>query len=335
MNNDIIPLVKCFVTGFEYKNLLEVINSGNLQGGGKYSQYCEQLLEKELNVNKVLMTSSCTSALEISSILLSLNYGDEVIVPSFTFVSTAGAFSLHGASPIFCDIRPDTLNIDENQIEKLITSKTKAIVVVHYAGTSCEMDKILEIALNYNLTVIEDNAHGLFGKYKSKYLGTFGDLSTQSFDKQKNFTCGEGGALIINNINLTNRAEIIRDKGTNRQSFLRNETKEYTWVDLGSNYYPSDLQSAFLFEQLKNKDLIQNKRREIFEFYYKNLKSWSKNNDIQLPYIPSYCESSYHLFHLIMPSEEISNKFINYLAKNNISSSKHYLPLNLRVFTHR
>lgn len=331
MNNKLIPLTKSFITGAEYINLLEVINSGNLQGGGKYTQYCENLLENELNVNKTLLTTSCTSALEISSILLNLNNGDEVIVPSFTFVSTAGAFSLHGGLPKFCDIRADTLNIDENKIENLITAKTKAIVVVHYAGISCEMDKILEIASKYNLTIIEDNAHGLFGKYKDKYLGSFGDLSTQSFDKQKNFTCGEGGALIINNNELVDRAEIIRDKGTNRQSFLRNKTKEYTWVDLGSNYYPSDLQSAFLFEQLKNKDLIQSKRKKIFEFYYENLKSWAIHNNIKLPYIPHYCESAYHLFYLIMPSEKISNKFIYHLANNNISSSKHYLPLNLSL----
>lgn len=265
----------------------------------------------------------------MAALLLEIQPDDEVIVPDFTFVSTINAFVLRGATPIFADIRPDTLNLDETQLERLITPRTRAIVPVHYAGVGCEMDAILEIAELNNIAVIEDNAHGLFGKYKGQYLGTFGCLATQSFHETKNFTCGEGGALLINDPQYAERAEIIREKGTNRARFFRGQVDKYTWVDLGSSYLPSDILAAFLFAQLEARDQIQAKRRRIWHYYYESLSAWAIKHDVRLPIMPDYCEQSYHMFYLLMPSLEKRQELISHLKSRGIWSVFHYLPLHL------
>ncbi|MEK7723398.1 MAG: dTDP-4-amino-4,6-dideoxygalactose transaminase, partial [Acidobacteriota bacterium] len=280
-------------------HIRDCIDSGYSAGDGAFTKKCHQFFEETLSVQKALLTTSCTHSLEMSALLLDIKPGDEVIIPSFTFVSTVNAFVLRGAKPIFVDIRPDTLNIDENLIETLITSKTKAIVVVHYAGVACEMDKIMEVAQKYNLAVIEDNAHGLFGKYKGRFLGTIGQMATQSFHETKNITCGEGGALLINDPKFIDRAEIIREKGTNRSRFFRGQVDKYTWVDIGSSYLPSDILAAYLFAQLEAYQDIQNKRQQIWETYNKSLQGWAEINKIALPTVPAECEQAFHMFYLI------------------------------------
>src|SRR5579862_2172751 len=252
-----IPFNRFSKTGAEFTYIQQAIDEMHVSGNGRFTKMCHALLEELLGAPKVLLTTSCTHALEMAALLLDIQPGDEVIVPSFTFVSTAAAFVLRGARPVFIDVRPDTLNLDERLLEQLITPRTKAIVPVHYAGVGCEMDAILEIAGRYGVPVVEDNAHGLMGKYKGKYLGTFGCLATQSFHETKNFTCGEGGALVINDESLGRSEEIIRDKGTNRLRFLRGQVDKYSWVDLGSSFLPSDLLGAFLFAQLEKRVEIQ------------------------------------------------------------------------------
>ena len=247
MGKDIIPFNRVDIQGNEFQYIEDAIASSHISGDGTFTNKCTNLLETGLNVKSSLMTTSCTHALEMSAILLDIKPGDEVIIPSFTFVSTANAFVLRGAKPIFIDIRPDTLNMDEKNLERLITEKTRAIIPVHYAGVGCEMDIIMDIANQYNIPVIEDNAHGLFGRYKNRYLGTFGTFSTQSFHETKNYSCGEGGALLINNEDYIEMAEIIREKGTDRSKFFRGEIDKYSWVDIGSSYLPSDLLAAYLF----------------------------------------------------------------------------------------
>ena len=265
----------------------------------------------------------------MAAILLNIKEGDEVIVPSFTFVSTANAFTLHKARPVFIDIRPDTLNMDETQLEGLITPRTKAILPVHYAGVGCEMDAILEIAGRHDIGVVEDNAHGLFGKYKGKFLGTFGCMATLSFHETKNFTCGEGGALLINDSQYTERAEIIREKGTNRSRFFRGQVDKYTWVDVGSSYLPSDMLAGFLYAQLEARNHIQEHRRRIWEYYYTHLKDWAQEHSVRLPTIPEHCEQPYHMFYMIMPSYEDRQALISFLKSRGIYSVFHYLPLHL------
>ena len=252
-----------------------------------------------------------------------------MILPSFTFVSTVSAFVLRGARPVFIDIRRDTLNMDETQLERLITPQTKAVVPVHYAGVGCEMDTILEIANCHSVAVVEDNAHGLFGKYKGRYLGTFGRLATQSFHETKNFTCGEGGALIINDASYIEQAEIIREKGTNRSRFFRGQVEKYTWVDIGSSYLPSDLLAAFLYAQLEAREYVQAKRRCIWESYYGQLQKWANGHDVRLPIVPTHCEQPYHMFYLIMPSLDQRQALIEHLKSRGILSVFHYLPLHL------
>ncbi len=285
--------------------------------------------ETELGVPKALLTTSCTHALEMAALLLDIQPGNEVIVPSFTFVSTINAFVLRGARPVFCDIRPDTLNIDEQKIEALITAHTKAIVVVHYAGVGCEMEKILAIAKRYRIAIVEDNAHGLFGKYKGRLLGTFGCLATQSFHETKNFTCGEGGALLINDPQYIERAEILREKGTNRSRFFRGQVDKYSWIDLGSSYLPSDILAAFLLAQLEHKEQIQTSRRRIWEHYNEHLAEWSKQNRVSLPVVPKHCQQSWHMFYLLLPSLEARQALIEHLKSFGILSVFHYLPLHL------
>jgi len=317
------------MVGNEMKYMTQAIANGHISGDGEFSKKCHTLLEQTLGVPKVLLTTSCTHALEMTALLLNIAPGDEVIVPSFTFVSTINAFVLRGARPVFADIRPDTLNIDEQRLESLITSRTKAIVVVHYAGVGCEMDAILDIANRHNIPVIEDNAHGLFGSYKGRLLGTFGRMATQSFHETKNFSCGEGGALVINDEQYSERAEILREKGTNRSLFFRGQIDKYTWVDVGSSYLPSDILAGFLYAQLEARDKIQAKRRRIWEFYAEQLSGWSEQAGIRLPIVPEYCDQAYHMFYILMPSLEARQALISQLKARDIYSVFHYLPLHL------
>ena len=324
-----IPFNRVDIQGKELEYINETIENAHISGDGIFTHKCNSFLEKDLGIKKSLLTTSCTHALEMAIKLLNIKSGDEVIVPSFTFVSTVNPVVLCGAKPVFIDIREDTLNIDEIKLRSLITNKTKAIMVVHYAGVGCEMDHIIDIANDYNIPVIEDNAHGLFGKYKNEYLGTFGTFSTLSFHETKNFSCGEGGALIINDDKYIERAEIIREKGTDRSKFYRGEIDKYTWIDIGSSYLPSDILAAFLFAQFEERDKIQSKRKKIWETYYNSLKNWAEENNVRLPFIPDYCEQSYHIFYLLFVSEEIRNQFLTYMQGKGITAIFHYLPLHL------
>jgi dTDP-4-amino-4,6-dideoxygalactose transaminase len=329
LNNIQIRFNRPSLAGNEIEYILDAVHSGHISGDGVYTKKCQTLLESELGLAKAFLTTSCTHALEMAALLLDLNPGDEVIIPSFTFVSTVNAFVLRGCKPVFSDIHPDTLNLDESRLERLITPRTKAIVPVHYAGVGCEMDSILQIAEHHRFAVVEDNAHGLFGKYKGKSLGTFGPLATLSFHETKNFTCGEGGALLINEPEFVERAEIIREKGTNRSRFFRGQTDKYTWVDVGSSYLPSDVLAAFLYAQLEARLQIQEKRRAIWNRYFDNLKFWAKKNDARLPVVPEYCEQSYHLFYILLPTLEMRQRLITHLKERGILSVFHYVPLHL------
>lgn len=324
-----IPFNKPGMVGSELQYMADALARGQISGDGYYTRKCHEYLQASLGVAKALLTTSCTHALDMSALLLDIQPGDEVIIPDFTFVSSVNAFVLRGARPVFADIRADTLNIDETKLEALITPRTKAIVVVHYAGVACEMDTILDIANRHHVPVVEDNAHGLFAKYKGKHLGTFGVLATQSFHETKNFTCGEGGALLINDPQLTERAEIIREKGTNRSRFFRGQVDKYTWVDLGSSYLPSDMLAGFLYAQLEAREQIQSKRQRIWEFYWQGLQGWAEENHVQLPVIPNYCEQPYHMFYLLMPSLADRQALIAHLKASGILSVFHYLPLHL------
>jgi len=326
-----IPFNKPTFVGNELTYIEEAIHASHISGDGLFTKKCHAFFEELLGSAKTLLTTSCTHALEMAAILLDIQPGDEVIFPSFTFVSTVNAFVLRGAIPVFADIRPDTLNINEQLIEGLITPKTRAIVPVHYAGVGCDMDIILDIANRYGLAVVEDNAHGLFGKYKHQYLGTFGSLATQSFHETKNITCGEGGALLINDPVLIERAEIIREKGTNRSRFFRGQVDKYTWVDIGSSYLPSDILAAYLFAQLEEWENIQYKRKKIWEKYQVGLKDWAKANGVRQPYVPETCEQAYHMYYLLLPSLETRQALIDYLKEQGILSVFHYLPLHLSV----
>src|SRR5215216_822695 len=317
------------VVGNEFEYMKQAVENGHISGDGSFTKKCHAFLEKELGVQKALLTTSCTHALEMSAILLDIQPGDEVIIPDFTFVSTVNAFVLRGAKPIFLDIRPDTLNLDESRLEDVITPHTKAIVPVHYAGVGCEMDIIMDIARRYDIAVVEDNAHGLFGKYKGKFLGTFGSMAAQSFHETKNFTSGEGGALLINDPILVERAEIVREKGTNRSRFFRGQVDKYTWVDIGSSYLPSDILAAFLFAQFEQCQKIQLHRKQIWELYHTGLKDWANKHDVQIPSIPDYCEQSYHMFYMLLPDLELRQKLIGYLRERGVYSVFHYLPLHL------
>ena len=317
------------VVGNEFEYIKQAVENGHISGDGPFTKKCHAFLEKELGVPKALLTTSCTHALEMSAMLLDIQPGDEVIIPDFTFVSTVNAFVLRGAIPVFLDIRPDTLNLDESKLEAAITPRTKAIVPVHYAGVGCEMDSIMDIAISHNTAVVEDNAHGLFGKYKGKYLGTFGFMASQSFHETKNFTSGEGGALLINDPVLVERAEIIREKGTNRSRFFRGQVDKYTWVDIGSSYLPSDILAAFLFAQLEQREKIQLHRKQVWEMYDAGLKDWANTHDVQLPYVSDHCEQSYHMFYVLLPTLELRQKMIAYLRERGVYSVFHYLPLHL------
>ena len=324
-----VPFNRPCLAGNEYKYIAEAIANGQASGDGPFTRRCHELLERELQAPKVLLTTSCTHALEMAAILLDCGPGDEIIIPSFTFVSTANAFALRGARIVFADIRPDTLNLDESRLPSLITKRTKAIVPVHYAGVACEMDAICSLAREHGIRVVEDNAHSLFARYKGKLTGTFGCLSTQSFHETKNIICGEGGALVVNDPEMVERATIIREKGTNRSQFFRGQVDKYTWVDIGSSYLPSDLLAAFLLAQLEGRQGIQTKRRRVWEYYWRHLQVLAGKNKVRLPVIPAECEQAYHMFYLILPSLECRQALIAHLKEQGILSVFHYVPLHL------
>ncbi len=324
-----IPFNKAWISGDEYRYMAQAVDQGHISGDGPFTHQCSRILEEWLGAARVLLTTNCTHALEMCALLLDLQPGDEVIIPSFTFVSTVNAFALRGAKPVFADIRPDTLNLDEKLVERLITPRTRAIVPVHYAGIGCEMDAILGIAAQHNLKVVEDNAHGLLGRYKGKLLGTFGSLATQSFHETKNFTCGEGGALVINDPGLIEPAEILREKGTNRSRFFRGQVDKYTWVGLGSSYLPSDVLSAFLLAQLESHERIQARRKLIWDTYLAELSGWANTSGVRLPVVPPDCEPSYHLFYLMLPDLASRQALIEHLKSRRILAVFHYQPLHL------
>ncbi len=324
-----IPFNKACLLGNEMSYMAEAVQNGHISGDGPFSKRCHAWLEQRVGVAKALLTTNCTHALEMTALLLDLQPGDEVIVPSFTFVSTVNAFVLRGARPVFADVRPDTLNLDESRLEGLITPRTRAIYVVHYAGVGCEMDHILEIARRHAIPVVEDNAHGLFGQYRGRNLGSFGVLATQSFHETKNITCGEGGALLINDPQYQERAEILREKGTNRSRFFRGQVDKYTWVDIGSSYLPSDVLAAFLYAQFEQAAAIQEQRKRIWYTYAQGLRDWAEQQGVCLPYIPAHCQQPYHMFYLLLPSLEARQGLIEHLKRQGILAVFHYLPLHL------
>jgi dTDP-4-amino-4,6-dideoxygalactose transaminase len=324
-----IPFNRSSLLGRELEHIFGTMTIGQIAGDQTYSKRCHAFLEQVLGVPKAMVTSSCTHALEMCALLLDLQPGDEVIVPSFTFVSTANAFALRGARIVFADIRPDTLNLDERQWEGLISPRTRVVVPVHYGGVGCEMDVIGEIAARHGLSVVEDNAHGLFGKYRGRWLGTFGCLAAQSFHETKNITCGEGGALLINDTRLIERAEIIREKGTNRSRYFRGQVDKYSWVDIGSSYVMSDVLAAFLYAQLEVWQNIQARRQRIWTYYDQQLRGWAQERGIVCPVVPAYCEQSYHMYYLILPTLEKRQTFIAHLKSRGILSVFHYVPLHL------
>jgi dTDP-4-amino-4,6-dideoxygalactose transaminase len=316
------------LVGKELDYIRQAVESMHTSGDGMFTRKTAELLEQTLGAKRVLLTPSCTAALEMSALLLDLRPGDEVVVPSFSFVSTVNAFVLRGARPIFADIREDTLNLDESTLDALITARTKAIVLVHYAGVGCEMREILEIARRRGVQLIEDNAHGLFGQYRGSNLGTFAPLATLSFHETKNFTCGEGGALVINDPQYIERAEVIRDKGTNRQQFFRGQVDKYTWTDLGSSYVMSDILAAYLYAQLEARERILSTRRALWERYDQQLRGWIEEHDVRLPTVPAHCSQAYHIYYLILPSLEIRQALIEHLKLKEITSVFHYTPLH-------
>jgi dTDP-4-amino-4,6-dideoxygalactose transaminase len=315
--------------GREREYMAQALDAGHISGNGGFTKRAEACLAELLGVPKVLLTTSCTDALELAALLLDLQPGDEVVMPSFTFVSTANAFALRGARPVFVDIREDTLNLDEARLEDLVGPSTKAIVPVHYAGVGCEMDAIQEVAQGAGAAVVEDNAHGLFGRYRGRLLGTFGRLAAQSFHETKNITCGEGGALVINDERLIDRAEILREKGTDRARFLRGQVDKYTWTDLGSSFLPSDLLAAVLCAQLEARDGIQQRRQAIWNHYRDELADWADAHEVRLPVVPDQVEQPYHMFYLLLPTEAARDRLIAHLKQRRILAVFHYVPLHL------
>ncbi len=333
--NPSIPFNHSTVAGAEYEYIRQAMASGQVAGDRTFSRRCQAVLEETLGARRALVTTSCTHALEMAALLLDIQPGDEVIVPSFTFVSTANAFALRGARLVFCDVRPDTLNLDEARLPALITPRTRAVVPVHYAGVGCEMDEIGAIAQRHGLAVVEDNAHGLFGKYRGRWLGTFGAFATQSFHETKNITCGEGGALLINDPRHAERAEIIREKGTNRARFFRGEVDKYSWVDIGSSYVMSDVLAAFLFGQLEKWREIQARRRALWERYDTRLAPWSARLGVSRPHVPAHCEQAWHMYYLLLPDLAMRTALIAHLKARGIMAVFHYLPLHLSEYGQR
>jgi dTDP-4-amino-4,6-dideoxygalactose transaminase len=324
-----IPFNKPPFTGAEEKHLLTAARSNAMAGDGQFSKMCESWFQEQFSVKKTLLTPNCTQALEMAAILMDLKPGDEVIMPSYTFVSTANAFVLRGAKVVFVDIRKDTMNIDEKLIEQAITKRTKAIVPVHYAGVACEMDVIMELAKNYNLLVVEDAAQGVMSKYKGKALGTIGHIGAFSFHETKNYTSGgEGGLILLNDEKFIERAEIIREKGTNRSKFFRGMIDKYSWVDVGSSYLPSELQAAYLWGQLENVHVINEQRLILWNRYYKMFQKLATTKQVGLPTIPTGCDHNAHMFYIKLESIDVRAKMIRRLKEHNIMSVFHYIPLH-------
>ena len=323
-----IPFNKPPYIGKESEYVLDAVNKGHISGDGDYTKKCAKKLEELSGTKRALLTTSCTHATEMAALLADIKPGDEVIMPSYTFVSTADAFVLRGATPVFVDIRPDTMNIDETLIEDAITSKTKAIVPVHYAGVGCEMDTIMDIARRHNLTVIEDAAQGIASTYKGKALGTFGDFGCYSFHETKNISMGEGGALLIQNEDMIEPAEIIREKGTNRAKFFRGQIDKYTWVNYGSSYLPSDMNAAYLWAQLENIDIIQKKRLSVWNRYREGLSELEKKEYIEFGVIPDECTNNAHMFYIKVSDLETRTELIRYLKEKGIMAVFHYVPLH-------
>jgi dTDP-4-amino-4,6-dideoxygalactose transaminase len=327
-----IPFNKPFLTGNETQYIEQAVKSGKISGDGIFTKKCNQFFESKYGFKKVLLTTSCTDALEMAAILINIKENDEVIAPSYSFVSTVNAFVLRGAKIVFADSESSTPNIDTEKIESLITPKTKAIIIVHYGGVACDMDKIMEIAKKHNLLVVEDAAQAIDSYYKDKPLGSIGHLAAFSFHETKNIISGEGGMLVINDEQFLNRAEIIREKGTNRSAFFRGEIDKYNWVDIGSSFLPSDIIAAFLFAQIENIEKIQSKRKEIWQSYYFSLESLATEGFFKLPFIPKYATNNAHLFYLITNSESDRIGLINHLKKNEIYAVFHYLSLHKSPF---
>eukprot|EP00270_Netrium_digitus_P004249 TRINITY_DN1521_c0_g1_i1.p1 TRINITY_DN1521_c0_g1~~TRINITY_DN1521_c0_g1_i1.p1 ORF type:complete len:504 (-),score=114.45 TRINITY_DN1521_c0_g1_i1:418-1908(-) len=329
----VIPFHMVCYVGKEQQYIMEAMASGRIAGEGPFSERCSLLLEQALGVPKVLLTTSCTDALEMCALLLQIKEGDEVILPSFTYVSTVNAFVLYGARPVFVDVRKDTLNINENLIEQAITERTKAIVIVHYGGYPCAMDDICAIAQKYRVPLIEDNAHALFARYKGRPAGTFGCLSTVSFHGTKNFTCGEGGALFVNDPAMVDRAMVLLNKGTDRTRFMLGLTPKYTWVDKGSSFLPSDILAAMLLAQLESRSLIQGNRKRLWLHYHRSLQQWAREQNVQLPVGEeewgSRDEHAYHIFYMVLPSKEVRVALTAHLQKLGVKTATHYEPLHL------
>jgi dTDP-4-amino-4,6-dideoxygalactose transaminase len=323
-----IPFNRTSTAGREIEYIVQAVLSGQVCGDRDFSRKCQALLEKTLAVPRALVTTSCTHALEMAALLLEIGPGDEVIVPSFTFVSTANAFALRGATIVFADSRPDTMNLDETLLDGLLTPRTTAVVPVHYAGVGCEMDAILAAAAARGAAVVEDNAHGLFGKCRGRWLGTFGALATQSFHETKNITCGEGGALLINDPRLVERAEILREKGTDRSRFHRGEVDKYTWVDVGSSYVMSDVLAAFLYGQLEQWPAIQERRRGLWARYHAALRDWCASQGVRQPVVPPWCEQTCHMYYLFFPTAKTRQQAIAALRQRDILAVFHYVPLH-------
>jgi len=330
-----IPFNRATFAGAELDLIRQAVEQGHISGDGPFTERCEDVLARVVGAERALLTTSCTHALELAALLLELEPGDEVVVPAFTFVSTAAAFALRGARPVFADVRPDTLNLDERALPELVGVRTRAIVPVHYAGVGCELDAILETAGRVGAVVVEDNAHGLFGAYRGRPLGSFGALATQSFHETKNVTCGEGGALIVNDARYVEAAEVIREKGTNRKQFFRGEVDRYTWVALGSSYVQSDLLAAFLTAQLDARDAIQAARRRIWHAYEEGLGDWAAEHGVRLPIVPEDREQAYHMFYVLMPSLDARTRLIARLRGRGILAVFHYLPLHLSAMGRR
>jgi dTDP-4-amino-4,6-dideoxygalactose transaminase len=326
---DYIPFNQPAVTGRELEYMARAVGAGHISGDGPFTKACHQQLEIVSGARRALLTTSCTHALELCALLLELGPGDEVICPPFTFVSTVNAIVLRGARPVFVDVRADTLNIDESRIEAAMTPRTRAILVVHYAGIGCEMDAIVAIARRHNVAIVEDNAHGLFATYRGQRLGSFGAMATLSFHETKNVTAGEAGALLVNDERLVERAEILREKGTNRARFFRGQVDRYTWVDVGSSYLPSDILAAYLLAQLEARDAIQARRQTIWSRYAAALEPWASARGIGLPTVPAHCEHPAHIFYLMMPSLAARTALIAHMKARRILLVFHYQPLHL------
>ena len=324
-----IPFNRPAFVGREAEYMNRALADGHISGDGRFSAQCHQYLETELGVAKALLTTSCTHALEMAALMLDVDSTTEVVLPTFTFVSCANAFALRGARLVFADSRPDTLNLDERLLPDLVTPQTRAIVAMHYGGVGCEMDSIQRTATGIGAAIIEDNAHGLFGRYRGRNLGTFGRFATLSFHETKNFTCGEGGALLMNDPTDIDRAEILREKGTDRSRFFRGQTDKYTWVDVGSSYLPSELLAAVLWGQLEQRQMVQARRRGIWDAYREGLSDWAAQEGVELPLIPDHCEHTSHIFHLLLPSESSRQRLIAHLGEQGILGVFHYLPLHL------